>query len=114
MAGGRNRLAERARAKSYEANAKKDGGTDRLAAVRPQRLELRIAFAKAADTADGRHALLIGGEAAIVRVVAHVQDRAPGVILRVGAGRHSGGDKCGKGKGRQSHGNLLSVIRRAG
>src|ERR1051326_2739305 len=99
---------------SCKDNAKKDGGREPLAADRPQRLELRIALAKAADAADGRRALRVADEAAIVGVVAHIQDRAPRAILRVGAGRCSGGDKGGKGKGRQSHGNLLSAMRRAG
>src|SRR5579871_751415 len=99
---------------TYKGNAKKCGSLDRSAAIGPQRSELRIAFAEAADAADGHQALLIGSEAAIVRVVAHIQDRAPGVILRMRAGRRSASDRYGKGKSRQSHGNLLSARRRAG
>src|SRR5690348_7889317 len=107
-------MRRRAR-RGYKGGAKQDGSRARLSTVRRQRAELRVAFAEAADTADGRPALLIGGEAAIVGVVAHIIDGAPGVILRLRSARRRAGDQRDherdKGKSRRSHGNLPLAIR---
>lgn len=73
-------------------------------------LVLRVHLAKAADPAHGCHALLMVDEAAIVGGIAHIQHRAPRIILRLRAGVYPGcrGEHCEREKD-DSHGGSPGI-----
>src|SRR5579862_5454629 len=73
-----------------------------------------ILLAEAADAADGRETLLVGGEAAIAGAAhaAAAIDRAPRIILRLRARvKRGNGDENSQRQKQDSHGRLPYVAR---